>query len=239
MSAPARSRAKYVLPFLLACSAPGGPSAVAPPPDPTPTQPAAPDAAVPGDAPSIPDAAGSHTVTPVALSPECERPEIDLRKLFSGKACRVQEAGARAEIPPELVVTIEPPVIEVRRGKPARGHVRLENPTTRPLDVQLDYTCALSDQIATMIFDLDGRERVDSGDIRCGGGTGCGSTTLHLRLPAGGAARYPFEASTRLLEADARCNFYRGPKTVPAGRYQLRVRALFLRDVVTGEIVIR
>jgi hypothetical protein len=203
----------------------------------TPQRAAAPSPAPLDAAPPPPADASPPDAGPPTIAAECSASEIDLEDLFAHKLCTVERT--KAEIPAGLAISIDPPLLQVRRGKPATGAVVIANPTGAPVDLSLSYACGLEEQVSTMIFDIAGNRRVDLAPATCGGGRGCGGVIVHIRLPPGGRARYPFEASTRLEEADERCSPFRGKQSVPPGRYQLRVHALFLPDVVTGEIVIQ
>jgi len=207
----------------VAGSATDAASALAPPPAPenAPRAAAAPGIAPPGTPP---------------LAPGCEAPSLDLRSIFEGGACRVDEdaipTGALPSTLPETVrVRVEPAIAQVRRGEPVHAEIRLDNTGTEPADVYVSYICGprAKELVSAHIEQLVRQERVDIGGRRCGRGCGGGAIRHHVRLPPGGVARYPFEASTRIEWFDDHCEASRRAP-IAAGNYRLVVRGRFLPD---------
>ena len=176
---------------------------------------------------------------PQPLAATCEGPRIDLHEVFNVGVCQVEGKGER--IPASVTRSIEPAVVEVSAGRPARGAIRLENTGSEPADVLLSLPCELEDQVRTWIEDPSNGQPVDTDRPDCEGRSakGCLSTVHQIRLPPGGTARFPFEAATGVRAWDARCETHRRKGPVPRGRYKLRVRALFLGATLDADIVIR
>lgn len=234
-------RALLVMPLssILACSSPSAPPAETPASggvrrvDRTP--PPLPDADEGADG----SAAAPAQAAPEQLAADCDAPKIDLRDIFNVGVCQVEGKGDR--IPATISRSIEPAVIETRAGKPARGAIRLENTGSEPADVLLSMPCDLEHQIGTWIENPANGKAVDSDRPDCAtpSTSGCLATIHQIRLPPGGTARFPFEASTEVRAWDESCQAPRRTGAVPRGRYKLRVRALFLGATLDADLVVR
>ena len=195
----------------------------------------------PGDVaePEEPAPAAPAAAPRAELAAACEAPAIDLHDVFDVGVCQVEGKGDR--IPPGIKRSIEPGVIQVSAGRPARGAIRLENTGSQPVDVFLSLPCELDDQVRTWIENPASGKPVDTNKPDCEGRTasGCLATVHQIRMPPGGTARLPFEAATAVRAWDDRCEAHRGKGAVPRGRYKLRVRALFLGAILDADIVVR
>ncbi|HKE15801.1 MAG TPA: hypothetical protein VKB80_13085 [Kofleriaceae bacterium] len=233
-----------ILASVPACGPSPGPRSAAPGPtvrraDPTP--PPEPGAVA---EPEEPAPAAPAAAAPAALADACEGAAIDLHDVFDVGVCQVEGKGDR--IPPSIRRSIEPAVIEVSAGRPARAAIRLENTGSRPADVFLSLPCELEDQVRTWIEDPASGKPVDTNKPDCEGGSAsadlqkrCLATVHQIRMPPGGTARFPFEAATSVRAWDDRCETHRGKGAVPRGRYKLRVRALFLGAILDADLVVR
>jgi hypothetical protein len=225
----------------VACSPSAGPAGPAGAPggairraDPTP-----PPGPEPAAGPEEPAPVAPAQAAPQPIGAGCEGPKIDLRDVFDVGACQVEGKGDR--IPASIKRSIEPGVIEVSAGKPARGAIRLENTGSEPADVLLSLPCELEDQVRTWIEDPSSGRPLDTNRPDCEGrsASGCLATVHQIRMPPGGTARFPFEAATGVRAWDERCATSRRTGSVPRGRYKLRVRALFLGATLDADIVVR
>ena len=191
------------------------------------------------DEPQEPASGAPAQSPPEPLAADCEGPRIDLRDIFGVGVCQVEGKGDR--IPAGIRRSIEPGVIEVSAGKPARGAIRLENTGSEPADVLLALPCELDDQVRTWIEDPSKGQPVDTDRPDCERRSpgNCLATVHQIRMPPGGTARFAFEAATGVRAWDQRCETHRRTGAVPRGRYKLRVRALFLGATLDADIVIR
>jgi hypothetical protein len=225
---------------IIGCSSPAPPPAESPSPggkvvrraDPVP-----PDRPEPEAEPEAP-ASGAPQARPEPLAETCEGPKIDLEEVFEVGVCQVEGKGER--IPASISRSIEPGTVEVGAGKPARAAIRLENTGSDPADVFLSLPCELEDQVRTWIESASNRP-VDTDRTSCEQRptTGCLATVHQIRLPPGGVARFPFEATTTVRAWDQQCETHQRKGAVPRGRYKLRVRALFLDATLDADLVIR
>lgn len=189
--------------------------------------------------PEGPASAAPAQAPPEPLAAACEGASLDLREVFEVGVCQVEGKGDR--IPAGVRRSIEPGVLEVSAGRPARGAIRLENTGSAPADVILALPCELEDQVRTWIENPSNGQPVDTDRPDCEGRPpgGCLATMHQIRLPPGGTARFPFEAATSVRAWDERCETHRRKGPAPRGRYELRVRVLFLGATLDADIVIR
>jgi hypothetical protein len=189
-------------------------------------------------APQAPASSGTPQSKPEPLAETCESPMIDLQEVFEVGVCQVEGKGAR--IPASVGRSIDPGTIEARAGKSARAAIRLENTGSDPADVFLPLPCEIKDQVRTWIESASNRP-VDTDRTSCEQKptTGCLASVHHIRLPPGGIARFPFEASTTVRAWDHQCETHESKGAVPRGRYKLRVRVLFLDATLDADLAIR
>jgi len=186
-----------------------------------------------------PQEAAAPQAAPEQLAAACEGPSIDLRDVLDVGVCQVEGKGDR--IPASVTRSIEPGVIEVSAGKPARGAIRLENTASGPVDVLVSVPCELEQQVGTWIENPSNGNPVDTDRPDCErrSVSGCLATVHQIRMPPGGTARFAFEAPTAVRKWDERCETHRRSGAVPRGRYRLRVHALFLGATLAADIVVR
>ncbi len=211
--------------IVTACSGAATPAPIAAP------SAAPPDAAiVPVDAPALPDAsvdAGS----PVS----CAGSDLDLRAILGRADACTEHGDVPVGLPRGVVARVEP-TLHVQAGQPAAGAIVLANTTGQPVDIHLRRMCTLDDQLEHAIFDAR-RRRVDFIASCPPGGGGCGATLVTFRLEAHGTARFAFEVSTMQIRENSLCEASEvGP--IPAGRYTLQMKALFLDAPVETPLVL-
>jgi hypothetical protein len=207
--------------IVAACGSAAKPAPIAAP------SPAPSDAAV--DA-AIPDAS-VDAGAPVS----CAGSDLDLRAILGRADACTEDNDVPVGLPRGVVARIEPK-LHVQAGQPAAGAIVLANTTGQAIDVHLRRMCKLDDQLDHAILDAR-RHRVDFIASCPPGGGGCGATLVTFQLAPHGTARFAFEVSTMQSRENSLCEASEaGP--IPAGRYTLQMKALFLDAPVETPLVL-
>jgi len=181
---------------------------------------------------SAPDAAAAGGTDDDAGPTGCVGGNLDLDKIFAGKACDVPGVPRPPPARADLAIELSPKQLSLQAGKKGRLTVSFRNLGATPLSLDLDVSCGVEDVFETALY--VGRKRADRPQD-CGGiGTACGRRTVRAMLAPRGVARVHVSVTATAEVVDRMC-MAAGRKPIKPGAYKLLVNTPF-EDAVAGTV---